>query len=134
MPTTRRLALAGGAALPAALAAGCVAQEPSPEVAAQTGLTPVAESERVVSDRWGVRVQGRLRNDSDRMRSGALEVTLLDEGGRVVGTYGALVGGVKPGEEVTYTALGGDRPEAWGRVSVRVTGQFVHQPRPQSAG
>jgi hypothetical protein len=134
MPTTRRLAAVSGVLLAAALVAGCVAQEPSPEVAAQPGLTPVAESERVVSDRWGVRVQGRLRNDSDQMRSGALEVTLLDEGGRVVGTYGALVGGVKPGEEATYTAVGGDRPDAWGRISVRVTGQFVHQPRPLAAG
>jgi hypothetical protein len=134
MPTIRRLALVSGVGIAATLGAACVAQEPAPDVAAQAGLTPIPESERVVADRWGVRVQGRLKNDSDQMRSGALEVTLLDEAGRVVGTYGAIVGGVKPGEEVTYTALGGDRPGAWGRVSVRVTGQFVHQPRPQAAG
>jgi hypothetical protein len=60
-------------------------------------------------------------------------VTLLDANGAVVGTYGALVGELESGGEATYTAIGGDRPGAWARVAVGVTGQLVHQPKPPPA-
>ncbi len=71
-----------------------VAQEPAPDVAAQAGLTPIPESERVVADRWAIDANPVVRDGTlwvayrdDSVTSGpetAISVVRADRKGRAV--------------------------------------------------
>lgn len=78
---------------------------------------------RVVSDPNLFRVDGRVKNNADKPYTGFVKVTLFDEGGKIVGVYTGAVNSVPPGEEVTYTAVGTDKPESWAKVEARIDSQ-----------
>jgi hypothetical protein len=87
--------------------------------AARTGLEVVGEP-RITQGVAFYRADGRVENTATRPCSGAVKVTLFDHAARIVGVYSGAVNDVQPGDEVTYTAIGTDKPEKWSKVEAKI--------------
>lgn len=97
-------------------ALSCATAVPIPGV----GLQVVGQP-RVVSNRTGMSINGRVANGSGQSASGVVTVTLFDESANIVGVYTGVVNRVAANDEVTYTARGLDVPQSWATVEAKVT-------------
>lgn len=102
------------------------AQEEQPALSCTTaapvgsGLQVVGQP-RVVKGRLGINIDGRVANASDQPHSGLVTVTLFDDAANIVGVYRGAVNSVAANDEVTYSAIGTDVPEAWAIAEAKVT-------------
>lgn len=60
-------------------------------------------------------------NAAEQQHSGIVTVTLFDDAANIVGVYRAAVNAVAANDEVTYTAIGTDTPEAWSVAEAKVS-------------
>lgn len=115
-----------------AIAAACVAvplyvhaqDQPALSCTTATPAGPglqVVGQPRVTRGRLGVSVDGRVSNASDQQHSGIVTVTLFDDAANIVGVYRGAVNSVAANDEVTYTAIGFDMPDAWSAVEAKVS-------------
>lgn len=88
---------------------------------AEGGGLRIVGQPRVTTTAIGVRVNGRVANGSGSPASGFITVTLFDDAANIVGVYSGAVSGVAPNDEVTYTAIGSDKPATWAAAEAKVS-------------